>query len=201
MIGRLAGTLLLKKPPALLLDVNGVGYELEAPMSTFYSLPEVGGKVVLLVHTHVREDALQLYGFAHESERRLFRSLIKVSGIGAKLALTILSGIEVDAFVRCVQAEDSSALTRLPGVGKKTAERLVIEMRDKIESSGRESMPAGMITAHNVTVSPVEEAVSALVALGYKAQEASRMVRGVEKADAIENAEEVIRLALKAAVK
>lgn len=199
MIGRLTGVLSAKQPPSLLLDVNGVGYEVDAPMSTFYKLPDVGQKAVLLIHTHVREDALQLYGFATEAERVLFRSLIKVSGVGARLALTILSGIEVNAFVRCVQLEDTTALTRLPGVGKKTAQRLVMEMKDKLEQTPVDAHPAGAPLGGEAT--PVEEAVTALIALGYKAQEASRMVRAAQgAAGANDTAEEIIRLALKSAL-
>jgi Holliday junction DNA helicase RuvA len=199
MIGRLTGVLSAKQPPSLLLDVNGVGYEVDAPMSTFYKLPDVGQKAVLLIHTHVREDALQLYGFATEAERVLFRSLIKVSGVGARLALTILSGIEANAFIRCVQQEDTTALTRLPGVGKKTAQRLVVEMKDKLEQSPVDSHPAGTPLGGEAT--PVEEAVTALIALGYKPPEASRMVRAAQgAAGANGTAEEIIRLALKSAL-
>lgn len=199
MIGRLTGVLSAKQPPSLLLDVNGVGYEVDAPMSTFYKLPDVGQKAALLIHTHVREDALQLYGFATEAERVLFRSLIKVSGVGARLALTILSGIEVNAFIRCVQLEDTTALTRLPGVGKKTAQRLVVEMKDKLEQTPVEPRPAGAPAGGEATA--VEEAVTALIALGYKPPEASRMVRAVQgMAGANGTAEEIIRLALKSAL-
>ncbi|HEX7028699.1 MAG TPA: Holliday junction branch migration protein RuvA [Gammaproteobacteria bacterium] len=200
MIGRLTGVLAAKQPPALLLDVNGVGYDVDAPMSTFYKLPEIGQKVVLLVHTHVREDALQLYGFATEAERVLFRSLIRVSGVGARLALTILSGIEVNAFIRCVQLEDSTALTRLPGVGKKTAQRLIVEMKDKLEQTSAEADRIGM-PAPGAEATPIEEAVTALIALGYKPPEASRMVRAAQSAaGANGSAEEIIRLALKSAL-
>lgn len=200
MIGRLTGVLSAKQPPSLLLDVNGVGYEIDVPMSTFYNLPEVGEKAVLLVHTHVREDALQLYGFASEAERTLFRTLIKISGVGARLALTILSGIEVNAFVRCVQLEDTTALTRLPGVGKKTAQRLIVEMKDKLEQTSVEADRIG-IPARRTEATPVEEAVTALIALGYKPPEASRMVRAVQGAAGVNgSAEEIIRLALKSAL-
>jgi Holliday junction DNA helicase RuvA len=195
MIGRLAGKLLQKQPPAVLLDVNGVGYEIDVPMSTFYVLPETGSAAVLLIHTHVREDAIHLYGFASEAERSMFRALIKISGIGAKLALTILSGIEVAAFARCVQREDTDALTRLPGIGKKTAQRLVIEMKDRLDSF---ALPAAERTVAN---SPVEEAVTALIALGYRPPDASRMVTAVEQAGTVTSTEELIRMALKAAMK
>lgn len=194
--------LLKKTPPQLLIDVQGVGYEVEAPMSTFYVLPELNEPVRLLIHTHVREDALQLYGFASEAERTLFRSLIKVSGIGAKLALTILSGIEVGMFTQYVQAQDSAALTRLPGVGKKTAERLVVEMKDKLAaiSTGSDSSNVAGMADVAVKASPIEEAVTALIALGYKPPEASRMVRAVPEVDNIAGTEEIIRQALKRVV-
>jgi Holliday junction DNA helicase RuvA len=197
MIGRLAGRIVSKQAPGLILDVNGVGYEIDMPMSTFYVLPESGEPVVLLIHTHVREDAIHLYGFATEAERTLFRTLIKVSGIGARLALTILSGIEVGAFVRCVQNADESALVRLPGVGKKTAQRLLIEMKDKLDG-----IPVSFAAARpglSAAGTPVEEAVTALIALGYKPVDASRMITAVERSGA--NTEELIRMALKAAMK
>ncbi|HET7570012.1 MAG TPA: Holliday junction branch migration protein RuvA [Gammaproteobacteria bacterium] len=195
MIGRLKGTLAEKQPPRLLLDVNGVGYEVEAPMSTFYSLPKPGEPLTLLTHLAVREDAHVLYGFATAAERDLFRSLIRVSGIGPKLALTILSGISVEAFQRCVEARDSAALTRLPGVGKKTAERLVMEMRDKLAADAPAGLPAGAIA----TARPADEAQGALIALGYKPAEAARMVRDVDGDNLA--AEDIIRLALKNSVR
>jgi Holliday junction DNA helicase RuvA len=195
MIGRLSGRIISKQAPVLVLDVNGVGYEIDAPMSTFYVLPGPGEPVVLLIHTHVREDAIHLYGFATEAERMLFRSLIRVSGIGARLALTILSGIEVGAFVRCVQSSDESALVRLPGVGKKTAQRLLVEMKDKLDG-----VPVAFAApALSAAGTPVEEAVTALIALGYKPVDASRMITAVERAGA--GTEELIRMALKAAMK
>jgi holliday junction DNA helicase RuvA len=146
MIGFLKGTLAAKHPPQLLVEVGGVGYELEAPMSTFYQLPETGQPVQLLTHLLVREDAHVLFGFATEAERQLFRNLIKVSGVGARIALAILSGISVEAFARCVQAEDAASLTRIPGVGRKTAERLIVEMRDRLKQLRlglAQAMPAG----------------------------------------------------------
>lgn len=202
MIGRLTGILAEKQAPALLLDVNGVGYEVDAPMSTFYVLPETGQKVTLHTHLVVREDSQTLYGFATEGERSLFRSLIKVNGVGAKLALTILSGVSSQDFIRCVELEDAASLTKLPGVGKKTAERLIIEMKDRIkdlEGSGGKvvSMPGEI---KPVVDNAVEDAVSALIALGYKPPEASRMVRAVEN-NAELASEEIIRLALQSAVK
>ena len=182
MISRLRGVLLAKQPPQLLLDVNGVGYEVDAPMSTFYQLPATGETVVLHTHLVVREDAHLLYGFYSESERRLFRSLIKINGVGPKLALTILSGISFDEFTRCIMDDDAKALTGLPGVGKKTAERLIIELRDKIGKEFDAVLPSvsGTRPSSESRSSPVSDAVSALISLGYKAHEASRMVRGVE---------------------
>ena len=202
MIGRLKGTLLTKQPPTLLLDVNGVGYEVDAPMSTFYLLPDVNQEVVLHTHLVVREDAQQLCGFATENERRMFRSLIKINGVGARLALSILSGISADDFARCIQDSDTATLVKLPGVGKKTAERLVIEMRDRLKdwhtgSSDSSQRFEGMVeVAH--TADPVEEAVSALIALGYKPPQASRMVTQIDCRDL--SSEEIIRDALKASI-
>ena len=202
MIGRLKGILLTKQPPTLLLDVNGIGYEVDAPMSTFYQLPDLNQEVVLHTHLVVREDAQQLCGFATEAERRMFRSLIRINGVGAKLALSILSGISADDFARCIQDNDTSTLVRLPGVGKKTAERLVIEMRDKLKdwhttSPTDENIQTGLIKAEH-KADPVEEAVSALIALGYKPPQASRMVTQIDTQDL--NSEEIIRDALKASI-
>jgi len=204
MIGRLRGEIVYKRPPQLLLDVNGVGYELEAPMSTFYTLPDAGATVTLSTHLLVREDAHILYAFADEGEREMFRALLKVNGVGAKMALAILSGMNAAEFRRCVMMDDTAALTRLPGIGKKTAERLIVEMRDRVEKSveAGEAMPAMTgATGHAkpVPVDAVEEAVQALIALGYKPQEASRMVSKVEHQD--RRSEEIIRDALKASVK
>ncbi len=199
MIGRISGILLEKQPPSLLVDVHGVGYLLAAPMSTFYQLPALGQGVSLHTHMVVREDSQQLYGFISEQERRLFRALIKVSGVGAKMALAVLSGSSVDEFARCVQDNDAASLTRLPGVGKKTAERLIVEMRDRLADWGHEGV-AGVAPIGSGPDAPgddpVREAVSALVALGYKAQEASRMVRAVETAGLA--SEEIIRMTLRA---
>lgn len=199
MIGRLTGILVEKQPPQLLLDVNGVGYEIEAPMSTFYQLPAIGERVTLHTHLIVREDAQLLCGFATPVERQMFRHLIKVNGVGAKLALTILSGISASEFARCVQNKDASALTRLPGVGKKTAERLIIEMRDRLEE-----LPASLLSTSPENApteraggSAQRDALSALVALGYKPQEASRLLQNVDT-QGLES-EAIIRLALKAA--
>jgi holliday junction DNA helicase RuvA len=206
MIGRLQGRILAKHPPQLLLDVNGVGYELEAPMSTFYDLPAVGETVALVTHLAVREDAWTLYGFTRERDRALFRALIKVTGVGARMALAILSGMDAVRFAQCVEQEDTTALTRLPGIGKKTAERLIIEMRDRLgavmiapgatrpSTTGKPSSEAGTAgkTAEDQALA---DAVSALVALGYKPPDANRMVRAVD--DGAKTAEEIIRAALR----
>ena len=201
MIGRLNGEILVKQPPMLLLDVNGVGYEVEAPMSTFYELPEVGVKTVLFTHLVVRDDAHILFGFAKEQERLMFRTLLKVNGVGAKMALVILSGMTSKEFAFCIQTEDTAALVRLPGIGKKTAERLIIEMRDRLDKL---DMPVSSLPlktkngVEQVQASPVADAVSALIALGYKPNDASRMVRNIESSDL--SSEEIIRLSLQAMV-
>lgn len=180
MIGRIRGVLIEKRPPRLLLDVQGVGYEIEAPMTTFYRLPAVSAEVTLHTHLLVREDAHLLYGFATEAERRLFRELLKVSGIGARIALAILSGIETERFAACVQAGDVAQLTRLPGVGKKTAERLIVEMRDRlVEWADGAGIISTARTEAGVEGDPVADAVSALIALGYRPNEASRHVHAV----------------------
>ena len=198
MIGLLRGRILSKQPPRLLIDVQGVGYEVDAPMTTFYDLPDPGEEVTLFTHLAVREDAHTLYGFAKASDRELFRSLLKVNGVGARLALTILSGMEPGAFVQCVQEGNTAALVRLPGVGKKTAERLIIELRDRLE--GMVAVPAAASGAvPTAASSPVEDAVSALVGLGYKPQDASRMVRALDT-DAL-SSEEIIRAALQSTVR
>ena len=202
MIGRIKGRLLSKQPPELLVDVHGVGYEMEAPMSTFYQLPVVGEEVVLHTHMVVREDAQLLYAFYSTGERKLFRDLIRINGVGPKLGLTILSGISARDFARAVLEGDTASLTGLPGVGKKTAERLIVELRDKL---GDDIVPVSEDStgASSVTVgqqpSPVSDAVSALTALGYKAQEASRMVRAVDAAGL--ETEAIIRAALQGTVK
>lgn len=193
MIGFLRGLILHRQPPHLLIDVHGVGYEVEAPMSTFYALPDTGAEVLLYTHLVVREDAHILFGFSTETERRLFRTLIRVNGVGPRLALTILSGVSVDSFVRSIREGDTLALTRLPGIGKKTAERLVVEMRDRLEEAGA-NMTAGM-----ADMNPREEALSALVSLGYKPQEASRMLQAIPESGI--SSEEFIRRALQNAVR
>ena len=197
MIGRLRGRILSRQPPFLLLDVNGVGYEIEAPMSTFYVLPGGGEEVTLHTHLSVREDAHILFGFAREADRTLFRALLKVSGVGGKMALGVLSGMTAEEFGQAVQAGDLAALTRLPGVGKKTAERLVIEMRDKLDKIGIQ--PAGGTVAASA-LAPAgadQDAVSALVVLGYRPPEASRMVSKVFKEGM--DTEAIIKAALQGA--
>ncbi len=197
MIGRLQGTLLEKSAPELLLDVNGVGYEIQAPISTFAVLGRIGDPVILYTHLAIREDAHQLYGFSDKSQRTLFRTLIKVSGVGPKLALAILSGMDVNAFASCVHAEDVTALTKLPGVGKKTAERLIVEMRDRL----KEWQSAGPLwdavdqQEQASADSMLQDAESALVALGYKPTEAAKMLNKV--AGQADSSEDLIRLALR----
>lgn len=200
MIGFLRGKLIHKAPPRLLLDVQGVGYEVEAPMSTFYDLPALGEEVQLHTHLVVREDAHILFGFASEMERTLFRVLIKVNGVGPKLALTILSGQSIEEFYRCVDANDVKALVRLPGVGQKTAERLMVEMRGRLpELTGKKTADGASAVAVISGNSPKQEAISALCSLGYKPQEASKMIQAVA-ADEM-SCEDMIRLALRGAVK
>jgi Holliday junction DNA helicase RuvA len=204
MIGRISGILLHKQPPQILVDVGGVGYELQVPMTTLYLLPELGETVTLVTHHAVREDAHTLYGFAGERDRELFRHLIRVNGVGPKLALTILSGMDGENFARAVRAGDLTALVALPGVGKKTAERLLVEMRDKLAgwleqlggavdaAPGSTSLPAGR--------NKLDDAEEALVALGYKPAEATRLVAAVDS-DAISDSEELIRLALRSTLR
>lgn len=189
MIGRLRGIIAHKSPPELLLDVGGVFYEIQAPMTSFYPMGDLGEPLTLHTHMVVREDAQLLYGFVTERERSLFRSLIRVNGVGPKLALTILSGIEADVFVACVQDGDSSSLTRIPGIGKKTAERLIIETRDAL-ASWQHKLPT-MATTSSCT----DDAIAALTALGYKTNDAKRAVTRVAKEGL--SSEDVIRLALK----
>ena len=194
MIGRLRGILAYKQPPWLVIDVGGVGYELEAPMSTFYDLPDVGREVILFTHHAQREDSVSLYGFLRESERRLFRDVQKVSGIGAKIALAVLSGVAVDEFARQVQTGDIAALTRIPGIGKKTAERMVVELRDRVADLG--SNPLGSSSLSN---DPQSEATIALQQLGYKPAEAVRMAR--EALAPGDDAAMIIRKALQSALR
>lgn len=191
MIGRLKGLLVHKQPPWLMIDVGGVGYELEAPMSTFYDLPEAGREVTLFVHHAVKEDSVALYGFMREIERRLFRDVQKVTGIGAKIALAILSGASVDEFARLVQTSDVTALTRIPGIGKKTAERIVVELRDRAaDFTGGLAAVSGRAVPND----PATEAGIALQQLGYKPAEITRMLK---EAAAGDSAEDIIRKALK----
>lgn len=194
MIGSLRGTLRSKQPPWVLLEVAGVGYEVETPMSTFFALPEVGAETALLTHLLVRQDVQQLYGFASEEERSLFRHLLKVSGVGARMALAILSGISVDGFRRCVVNDDATSLTKVPGVGKKTAARLVVEMRDRIAGDGADAALAGGTPLER---GPRGEAVAALVALGYKSAEVERLLGSIDTEGA--GAEDIIRRALRRA--
>ncbi len=202
MIGSLQGRIASKSPPQLTIDVAGVGYELEAPMSTFFHLPAVGHEVRLLTHLVVREDAHVLYGFGSEEERRLFRSLLKVSGVGPKIALALLSGLSVEAFARCVRGEDAAALTRVPGIGRKTAERLIVEMRDRL--GGPEGNGAEGTSAQDVSrpppASPEGEAFDALVAyFGYKPAEATRLLKAA--GPGTHSTEELIRRALQGAAR
>lgn len=203
MIGHLRGILSLKKPPHLVVDVNGVGYELQASMTTIYALPAIGQEVFLYTHLVVREDAQLLYAFADEAERILFRQVIKVSGVGPKLALAILSGMNVESFVECIENRDSSRLVKLPGVGSKTAERLIIEMKDKLDKqfSDLQSFSA-VVLSNNQSQSnkyAQQDAISALVALGYKPQDAHATIRKIYVEDA--DSETLIRLALQSMVK
>ncbi|MEE8057462.1 MAG: Holliday junction branch migration protein RuvA [Pseudomonadales bacterium] len=197
MIGRIQGILLEKQATDLLVDVNGVGYEIHAPMTTIYQLPDIGQSVTLHTHFVVREDAQLLYGFADLRERSLFRTLIKVNGVGPKLALTILSSIEAEEFVRCIRDGDTVSLVRLPGVGKKTAERLLVEMKDRLKDW---QIDGTVVALSNAAIdsakSMLVEAEGALIALGYKPQEASRAIAAV-KNDSICSSETLIRAALK----
>jgi Holliday junction DNA helicase RuvA len=200
MIGFLKGRLAIKQPPMLVVDVGGVGYEMEAPMSTFYGLPAAGEPVALHTHLVVREDAHILYGFGSEGERRLFRALLKVSGVGPKIALGVLSGASVEDFLRIIEAEDLAMLTRIPGIGRKTAERIIIEMRDSVQRLSQAGAAAGITaTAAGAAPSPQSEAFSALVALGYKPAEVTRLLKSADEPGL--STTEIIRRALKSAVK
>lgn len=196
MIGRLKGILVHKQPPWLVVDVGGVGYELEAPMSTIYDLPELGREVALFTHYAQKEDSVSLYGFLRESERRLFRDVQKVTGIGAKIALAVLSGTSVEEFARLVQSGDVTALTRIPGIGKKTAERMVVELRDRAADFAG---AGATLAAGGVPADPQSEAVIALQQLGYKPAEAVRMARDATEAG--DDAATIIRKALKSALR
>jgi len=198
MIGFLRGTLHEKQAPQVVIDVNGLGYVVETPMSSFFDLPAMGEQVMLRTHLVVREDAHILYGFLTEQERALFRSLIKVNGVGPKVALAILSGVSVGDFCSWISDDNVAALVRIPGIGKKTAERLVLDMRDRLpeQTSGSAGVTTGLTAK---ALSPVDEAVSALVALGYKQSDAEKRVRAVANDDA--NSEQLIRSALQSAIK
>lgn len=199
MIARLAGILLEKSPPYLVIDVNGVGYEVEAPTGVFDQLPENGKNVAILIHHHFSQDHQTLFGFGSIGERELFRKLLKVNGIGAKLALAILSGASGDELTRYVSSGDVAALTSIPGIGKKTAERIVMELRDKLDGIALVAGTGAGAAAGGVSTDPVTEASHALTALGYKPAEVSRMVSAV--AEASMDAEEIIRKALQTRVK
>jgi len=200
MIGRLRGILLEKQVPYLLLDVSGVAYELQAPMTTFYRLPALGQEVILHTHLSITENLHQLFGFFDQRDRSLFRTLIKVNGVGPKLAVSILSGMEADDIARCVRDNNIKALTKVPGIGQKTAERLVIELRDRLKNW---DAPQGDAHAHNqiqlaATNDTYAEAESALISLGYKPNEAAKMIATAAKQKPKAKSEELIRLALKA---
>ncbi len=196
MIGSLRGRLAAKQAPTIVIECGGVGYEVETPMSTFLELPPVGEELFIHTHMLVREDAQLLFGFATEDERHLFRTLLKVSGVGAKMGLAILSAMTVSDFERYVQLEDSAMLVKIPGVGKKTAERLIIEMRDKIDKG---TVPAGVAGMNRVSGDPRSEAVDALVSLGYKPAEVKRLLADIDVKD--RSAEDIIRLALRQVAK
>jgi Holliday junction DNA helicase RuvA len=202
VIGRLRGSLVEKQPPHLVLDVGGVGYEIEVPMTTLYRLPHVGEQVTLHTHLVVREDAHLLFGFYEKRDREMFRELIRLNGVGPKLALALMSTLEVDELVRCVQAQDTSALTRVPGVGKKTAERLLVELKDRFKAW--DSLPGTFTLVSQGPGAPVQvataesDAVSALISLGYKPQEASKAISAIK--DKNLSSEDLIRRALKGMV-
>jgi len=197
MIGRLSGVLIEKQAPDLLIDVNGVGYEVQAPLSSFLDIGPIGGKITLLTHMVVREDAQLLYGFSDKMQRTMFRTLIKVSGVGPKLALGILSSMDADTFARCIQNHEVTALTKLPGVGKKTAERLIVEMQDRLKEWQTQAPLWAAVeqTEVNNRNHLLAEAESALISLGYKPQEATKMLSKMP--DDINSSEEMIRRALK----
>lgn len=200
MIGRLRGILLEKQPPYLLLDVQGVGYELQAPMTTFYRLPALGAEITLHTHLSITENLHQLFGFAEQRDRSLFRTLIKVNGVGPKLAVAILSGMESDDIARCVRDNNIKALTKVPGIGQKTAERLVIELRDRLKNW---DLPQGDLLAHGEIQAIAgdndvyAEAESALIALGYKPVDAAKMIAAASQQKPEARSEELIRIALR----
>lgn len=194
MIGRIAGTIILSQPPQLMIDCNGVGYEIEAPMSVFFDLPPVGKPVVLFTHLIVRDDAHLLFGFSSLSQRAMFRELIRVSGVGAKVAIGILSGLSAEDFTRCIADSDVATLTRLPGIGKKTAERLIVEMKDRLQKLPSESGIPNAPGGGSAGDSNQGQAIAALEALGFKNAEARKMVKSANG----DSVEEIIRDALKA---
>ncbi len=199
MISRLTGILAAKRAPQILVDCNGVGYEADVSMTTYYQLPEVGEQISIWTHLLVKDDSHSLIGFNGEQERKLFRQLIRINGVGPKMALTILSGIDDQQFAICIANNDIAMLTRLPGVGKKTAERLVIEMRDKIEAL-LSDIPAQQVTAGSHSI--VSEAIEALQALGYKPADAENMIsRAQQQGETHSNASQLIKQALQATVK
>ena len=199
MISRLTGILAAKRAPQILIDCNGVGYEADVSMTTYYQLPEVGEQISIWTHLLVKDDSHSLIGFTGEQERKLFRQLIRINGVGPKMALTILSGIDDQQFALCVANNDVAMLTRLPGVGKKTAERLIIEMRDKIEALLGD-MPAQQVTAGGHSI--VSEAIEALQALGYKPADAEQMIGRVQQqGETLSSASQLIKKALQATVK
>lgn len=197
MIGRLRGTLLEKQPPLLLMDVGGVGYEVQASLSTFFGLPEIGAEVVLHTQLIIRDDAHLLFGFGSSGERELFRSLIRVTGVGPKVALAILSGMSPGEFVGAIQRNDISTLVKLPGIGKKTAERLLVEMRDRVGSLVLTEVGTSLTAVPPAAGNAVQEAESALIALGYKPQDAARMIGAVAQEAEGAGSEELIRAALR----
>lgn len=203
MIGRLSGILVEKQAPHLLIDVNGVGYEVQAPMTSVYPLPDVGGQVIMYTHLSVSENAHQLFAFYTLEERVLFRTLIKVSGVGPKMALAILSGMPAEEFVHCVRSDNVAALVKVPGVGKKTAERLIIEVKDRLSDWGNvsggqaDSNDAAPLIPHTSVSHVIADAESALIALGYKPTQASQMISAAQKVETVTNSEALIRLALK----
>ncbi|MGH1486358.1 MAG: Holliday junction branch migration protein RuvA [Cellvibrionaceae bacterium] len=200
MIGRLKGIIIEKQPPHVLVDVTGVGYEVQAPMTSFYPMPAVGEEVILHTHLSISENAHQLFAFYTQDERKLFRTLIKVSGVGPKMALAILSGMPAAEFVQCVRADNVTALVKVPGVGKKTAERLIIEVKDRLKDWGAVTTegisPPDLIVNQSLS-SVTADAESALIALGYRPTEAAKVIASVQKEQSPDNSEELIRLALK----
>lgn len=199
MIGRLRGILLEKQPPHLLLDVGGVGYEVQAPMTTFYRLPLLGEEITLHTHLSITENLHQLFGFIDQRDRSLFRTLIKVNGVGPKLAIAILSGMESDDIARCVRDDNTAALTKVPGIGKKTAERLVVELRDRLKAW---DLPQHLMAPASESLLPAKddvyaEAESALIALGYKPADASKMIVAAARRHPEAGSEDLIRVALR----